>query len=344
MAERPARSSALASGEGEEEGELEVEPPFASVLPPELSATWPSPRRAVLGARGGAFAWIEYVAARAVLGGVARIPRAVQTPILAVFARLAKAVDRRRSAAARVFLRQALGAELRGKELERRVLDSWKHLFRVTLDAEILHLRVDFRRIEEHLVLELAPDVRRILESKRGAILATPHLGDWETGSAAMAWIGFDPFYAVAKPPKNRFLSIHLHRVRERRGVRVLPRRGAMKDAPAIVKGGGMIALVLDQRARKRPLLAPFFGRTARCDRSAAVLVKRLRAPIVIGACFVTEAPWRWRVHLPVVLWPEDLEGMSVEEVTGRINREFEKLILMEPAQYFWLHDRYRGV
>ena len=336
-----ARSSA--SGIDDEDDAPEEAPPFESLLPEELSPTWPSPRRAVLGERGGPLAWIEYAAARAFLGGVARIPRPIQTRILSVVARIAKGIDRRRSEAARVFLRQALGPELAGKELERRVLDAWRHLFRVTLDAEILHEKVDFRRIEEHLVLEIAPDVRKILESNTGSILATPHLGDWETGSAAMAWIGFDPFYAVAKPPKNRYLSIHLHRVRERRGVRVLPRRGAMRDAPAIVRGGGMIALVLDQRARKRPLIAPFFGRPARCDRSAAVLVKRLRAPIVIGAGFLTEVPWRWRIHLPVVLWPADLAGMSVEEVTTRINREFEKLILMAPEQYFWLHDRYRG-
>jgi KDO2-lipid IV(A) lauroyltransferase len=342
MAELGATRSS-ASGVDDEDGAQDQEPPFPSLLPKELSQTWPSPRRAVLGERGGPLAWIEYAAVRAFLGGVARIPRSIQTPILAVVARLAKAIDRRHSEAARVFLRQALGAEIPESELERRVIDAWIHLFRVTLDAEILHRKVDFRRIEEHLELELAPDVRKILASKSGSILATPHLGDWETGSAAMAWIGFDPFYAVSKPPKNRYLSIHLHRVRERRGVRMLPRRGAMKDAPAIVRGGGMIALMLDQRAHKRPLLAPFFGRMARCDRSAAVLVKRLRAPIVIGAGFRTDVPWRWRIHLPVVLWPADLEGLSVEEVTTRINREFEKLILMAPEQYFWLHDRYRG-
>jgi lauroyl/myristoyl acyltransferase len=77
----------------------------------------------------------------------------------------------------------------------------------------------------------------------------------------------------------------------------------------------------------------------ARCDRSAAVLVKHLRVPIVIGASSY-DVPWRWR-HLPVVLWPADLE----EERRGgdrSINREFEKLILQAPEQY-WLHDRYRG-
>ena len=341
MADRgPSRSTGI---EDEEAGEPEGEPPFASVLPPELAPTWPAPRRAVLGPDGGALAFVECAVARGFLGGLARIPRGFRDPLVAGLARLAKAADRRRSQAARVFLRQALGPELGGPDLERRVLQAWRHLFRVTLDAEILHRHVDFTRLRDHLEMDVCEDWQRVLDSDRGSILATPHVGDWETGSAVLPWIGFDPFYAVAKPPKNRWLSVHMHRVRERRGVRLLPRRGAMRDAPSIVRAGGMLGLMLDQRARKRPLLAPFFGRPARCDRTAAVLLKRLRVPVVVGACYLTAIPWRWRVRVPVVLWPADLEGKSVEEVTARINLEFEKLILEAPDQYFWLHDRYRG-
>jgi KDO2-lipid IV(A) lauroyltransferase len=343
MAEVRSARLAGASGVDDDESGADEEPPFASLLPAELSPIWPAPRRAVLGKRGGALAWIECAIARGALGGLARVPLPLRRPIVALLARLAKAVDRRRSQAARVFLRQALGQDLAGRALERRVLDAWLHLFRITLDAEVLHKHVDFKELGRHVEMELCPDVRRILASKTGSILATPHVGDWETGSAALAWLGFDPFYAVAKPPKNRWLSVHVHRVRERRGVRMLPRRGAMKDAPAIVRGGGMIGLLLDQRAHQRPLLVPFFGRKARCDRSAAVLMKRLKAPVVVGACYLTGVPWRWRVHLPVVLWPEELEGKSVEDVTARLNQEFEKLILAAPEQYFWLHDRYRG-
>jgi KDO2-lipid IV(A) lauroyltransferase len=116
-----------------------------------------------------------------------------------------------------------------------------------------------------------------------------------------------------------------------------------MQDAPAVVAGGGMLGLMLDQRARKRPVMAPFFGRAARCDRSAAVLLKRLRAPIVFAACYRTGTPWRWRLEVPTVLWPKDLEGQTVEAITARVNGELEKLILAAPEQYFWLHDRYRG-
>ena len=319
------------------------EPPFPCALPAGIRSDWPAPRRAVLGNRGGALAWIEYAAARAVLGALSRLPLALRRPFVGFFARAARAFDRRRSDAARVFLRQALGASMPPAELERRVLQAWRHLLDVTLDSEAVPRRIPPARLLEHFDVVLCHDAEEIVGTKRGCILATPHVGDWETGSGAMPWVGFDPFYVVSKPPKNRPLSVHAHAQRERRGVRLLPRRGAMQDAPAVVQSGGMLGLMLDQRARKRPVIAPFFGRDARCDRSAAVLLKRLRAPIVFAACYRTATPWRWRVEVPVVLWPKDFEGTSVEAITTRVNGELEKLILAAPDQYFWLHDRYRG-
>ena len=325
------------------EDDADGEPPFPCVLPAGLRTDWPTPRRSVLGDRAGPVAWIEYVLVRSALGSLSRLPLGLRGSIVSLLARSAKAIDRRRSEAARVFLRQALGADLPAADLERRVLQAWRHLFEITLDSEAVPRRIPPQRMREHVEVTLCEDAQEILHEKRGCILATPHVGDWENGSGALPWIGFDPFYAVAKAPRNRPLSARLQRLRERRGVRVLPRRGAMKDAPGVVQGGGMLGLLLDQRARKRPVLAPFFGRPARCDRSAAVLMKRLRAPIVFAACYRTPVPWRWRLDAPVVLWPKDLEGLSIEAITARVNRELEKLILAAPEQYFWLHDRYRG-
>jgi len=318
-------------------------PPFPARLPAGLRSDWPAPRRSVLGDRSGPLAAIEYGLVRAALGTLSRFPLALRRPVVGGLARTAMAFDRRRSQAARVFLRQALGAGLPAPELERRVLQAWRHLLDVTLDSEAVPRRIPPEKMLEHVDVKLCEDAEEILHAKRGCLLATPHVGDWENGSGVVPWIGFDPFYAVAKAPRNRPLSARLQQLREGRGVRVLPRRGAMQDAAAVVQGGGMLGLLLDQRARKRPVLAPFFGRPARCDRSAAVLLKRLRAPVVFGACYRSATPWRWRLEMPVVLWPKDFEGASVEAVTARVNQELEKLILAAPEQYFWLHDRYRG-
>ncbi len=312
----------------------------ASALPADA---WPVPRQDVLGNRGGLLAWIEYAAARGLLGTLSRLPEAPREALVSAFARLAHAADRSHSDAARTFLRQALGDDLSDEDVEARVRQSWRHFLRVTIENAGFPHRVDLAHLDRHLEsVELHPDVERVRRERTGCLFVTGHIGDWEAGSAVLAWLGFRPLYVVAKPPRNRPLSRHLQDVREERNLRVLPRRGAMQHAGPILRAGGALALVLDQRSQMRAVMAPFFGRLARCDRSAGVLVRRLRVPVIVGACY-RAGPWRWRMRLPCVIQPEDFAGASPEAVATRINRELETLIRAAPEQYFWLHDRYRG-
>jgi KDO2-lipid IV(A) lauroyltransferase len=92
-----------------------------------------------------------------------------------------------------------------------------------------------------------------------------------------------------------------------------------------------------------KPVLAPFFGRTARCDRSAGVLIRRVARPLLFGACYRLPGPsLRFRLELGPVLEPGALRDLSAEALAARINAEFERMIAAQPEQYFWLHDRYR--
>jgi KDO2-lipid IV(A) lauroyltransferase len=312
-----------------------------SALPSALRQDWPVPRQEVLGQRDGFLARIEAGAAIGAMRALDRLPRSLREFTLGSIARTAKLFDRSHSRAARTFLRQALG-EIDERELDARVLQAWRHFLRVVVASESFDRHVDPARILDHYALDLAPEVADLFASQQGRIVITGHVGDWESGAAVLPWIGCDPCYVIAKPPRNKPLSAHLQKSREARGLRVLPRRGAMQHAPAIIKAGGTLAMLLDQRARTRPVFAPFFGRLARCDRSAGVLLRRLRAPAVIGACWM-DGPWRWRVSFQDVLHPRDLAGKSPEEISTAINAVFERLIRAAPEQYFWLHDRYRG-
>jgi Kdo2-lipid IVA lauroyltransferase/acyltransferase len=309
-------------------------------LPAKLRQDWPVERLPVVGTRDGLLARIEFLAARGALWTLGSLPDVPRELALGAFARLAKTFDRSHSNAARAFLRQALG-EMPAPELEARVLEAWRHFLRIIVESENFERRVDLTRLLDHYTFDLSDEVRELFASKQGRIVVTSHLGDWEAGSAALPWIGCDPLYAVVKPPNNRPMSIHAQKVREGRGIRLLPRRGAMQHAGAILRAGGTLAMVLDQRARTRPVMAPFFGRVARCDRSAGVLLRRLRAPVVLGACY-REGPWRWHVVLRDVIHPRDIAGLDPAAIATRINQGFERDILARPEQYFWLHDRYR--
>ncbi|MBL8861759.1 MAG: lysophospholipid acyltransferase family protein [Planctomycetes bacterium] len=313
-----------------------------SLLPAGLRQDWPVPRQAALGDRGGLLAWLEYAAGRGALGLLSRLPDAPREALVEGCARLARRVDRSHSDAARDFLRTACGPAIPEAEIEARVLQAWRHFLRITIESAGFARRVDFARLGSHLDgVDVHPDAERLRRAGTGTIFVTAHLGDWEIGPSILAHLGFDPFYAVVKPPKNRPLSAHLQRLREARGLRSLPRRGAMQHASQVLRGGGCLGMVLDQRARVRPVLAPFFGRLARCDRSAGVLMKRLRTPVLVGACYRT-APWRWRLSVPTVIHPDELQ--DADAIVARLNREFEARILEAPDQYLWLHDRYRGV
>jgi KDO2-lipid IV(A) lauroyltransferase len=158
------------------------------------------------------------------------------------------------------------------------------------------------------------------------------------------ARIGIAPTYAISRPPRNRPLSRFAQRVREARGYRLIPRQGAIEHLLAVVRGGGWVGLMLDQRAhgKDNTIVAPFFGRPARCERSIPVLARRIKKPIVFGATYRTARPFHYRTVVDRVLWPEQLSELAPEAIAAAINAEMERHILIAPEQYFWLHDRYR--
>ncbi len=304
---------------------------------------WPVPWEPVWGQKDGRLERLQGHALLACMEIVALLPEWLLQGLIEVLSRVAKPVDRRRSRAARRFLLQALGPMPR-RELERRVLQSYRHFFRVMADSQRFFRRFRGPEILQRFEVHWNDDVRRVISKRQGCLLITAHVGDWEAALAAAPWLGFGPVYAVARPPNNRVFSQATQSEREQRRIRLLPRRGAMQSAPSILRAGGAIGLVLDQRSRGRgALLAPFLGRPARCDRSAGVLMKRFRVPAVVCACTRAEEPLSYRIDFYDVLWPEEIRGVDLLTITTRINRAFERMILDHPDQYFWLHDRYKA-
>jgi KDO2-lipid IV(A) lauroyltransferase len=299
------------------------------------------PWQPVWGASAGPASRAGDWAARAALAAAVRLPERALDTLLATLAACAHRSGRERSRAAHEFLRQALG-ELPRDELERLTRCAWLQLLRVSVDTERLFRRVPSERIRAHFEVQTSPEAEAAFAARRGCLILSAHLGNWEAPLAVLPGLGLHPVYGVAKPPKNRFLSRAVQASRERRGVRILSRKGAMGAAPAILKAGGTIAMVIDQRTSGRALLVPFFGRLARCERAPAVLLKRQRVPIVLASCLQAERPLHYRLAFGEVLFPEAWARAEVEELVLRVNQGLERMIRGAPEQYVWIHDRYR--
>lgn len=305
-------------------------------------AGWPVPWEPVEGDRNGALQQLSTAALRALVAGVASLPWGAQQACVRGVARLAKAVDRRHSDAGRRFVETALGPRLDQARRERLVLAAWEHLLTHTLEMSRFDAAVPPERFFEHVATEVSDDVRRMLAERRGGLLLTAHVGAWELAPVMALRLGTQPMYVVSRPPRNGPLSRVAQRERERRGFRLLHRHGAAASIPRVVQSGGYVGLMVDQRARLKTVVAPFFGRPAHCERAVAVFARRLGVPVAFGAVYRTERRWRYRAEFRRVLWPAELARLSLEEITQRINAELERMILAAPEQYFWIHDRYR--
>lgn len=314
---------------------------WGSAPPAGAGLEWPVPWQPVWGESNGLASRASAFAARAAVAGATRLPEGALALLLSSLSGAAARFDRGHTRAAHEFLGQALG-ELPRAELARRTRRSYLQLLRVAVDSERFLRLVPRERIAQHVEVEASPEARAVFARRKGCLMVSPHLGNWEVPMLVLPTLGVHPLYGVAKPPKNLYLSRAVQASRERNGSRILSRKGAMAAAPAILKAGGTIAMVIDQRTSGRAMLVPFFGRLARCERAPGVLLKRQRVPIVLSHCLEGPKPLTYRIFFTDVLEPDEWGRREVEEIALRINQGLERLIRAHPEQYVWIHDRYR--
>ena len=307
----------------------------------EPRAQWPIDWQPVVGDRGGVLAWIEARLALFALWTLGAMPIGVQDFAASTLARAMRRFDRRHSNAAREFLNQAYGAKLPRAERERLIFESWSFFFRMIARSDGLDRVVKRDGYAAHFEMHYGPGVREALFSGRGRMLVTPHLGDFEAGALTIPLLGLGPCYVVSRPPRNRYLSIAFQRQRDARGYRLLHRRGAMDEVSKIFQARGTLVLMLDQRARRRPTVAPFFGRLAHCERAPAILMRRLKVPVITVWCEALPEAWKYRMHFTRVFEPQDFARATPEEISTALNGAMEEMILSAPEQYFWFHKRY---
>lgn len=283
---------------------------------------------------------VSYVLVRTVFALVAVLPEFVAYTLAGALGRLFFVVMRGRRALAMRFLRQAFGPNVSERELARVGARATANIFKVAVDTVLLPRLVQRGRLLERI--DVSEWRGRVPEPPFLAVSA--HLGCWEGAAMAMAALGYE-VHAVVKAARNPLLDRWIVDMRRRAGVRIHPRRGGIRTLSRVLAEGGVSAMVIDQNQRLRPVIAPFFGAPARCERSAAKLALRRGCPVLVGAVVRVGRGLRFRAQIsPVMKFSRTGDrDRDLLDATTRLNQEMEKLILAAPDQYLWIHDRYRG-
>jgi KDO2-lipid IV(A) lauroyltransferase len=194
---------------------------------------------------------------------------------------------------------------------------------------------VEIENIQQTLSLLMNPN--------QGLILLTGHYGNWEILGYVLATIGFETT-SVARPLDNKFISDWVFGVRERRGQKVLGKKGATQEITQLLSRGGVVGFVADQNAGSKGIFVDFFGRKASTYKSIGLLAMEYQVPIVIGYARRLNGKFHFRVATQDIIWPADWKDQAdpLRYITQRYTRAVEDFIRAEPCQYLWVHRRWK--
>jgi KDO2-lipid IV(A) lauroyltransferase len=230
-------------------------------------------------------------------------------------------------------------------------LASYGHLF--MLGAELIQSPAMLTDDSWHQHLELgalSPAVRALVES-RPCLLITGHCGNWEMLGYTLALLGF-PVHALYRPmdlpPFDRYVRV----TRQRRGMTLVDKFGALRQLPALVGAGAPVGFVADQNGGDRGLFVPFFNRLTSTYKSIGLLALQFNATIICGLARRLPLAQRahprglgYRIEMVDVFGPEDwcTHPDPLFYLTARYRRAVETMVKRAPEQYLWMHRIWRS-
>jgi len=182
------------------------------------------------------------------------------------------------------------------------------------------------------------------LESGRGAILATGHLGNWEMLNARLAVAGIPITVAVRELDDSRVDEL-VNTLRTRFGSEVILRgTSAGRQLLRALRDGRGVGLLIDQDIPSIPgIFVPFFNKPAWTPSGAATLALRARCPIMPG--YIHRKPdgtHKIKIYPPIEVPSEGSLKEKVYEMTAAATDATEWHVRAWPEQWVWMHRRWR--
>lgn len=234
---------------------------------------------------------------------------------------------------------------------------SYQHVFKLAVEILYSPRLVTEEGYSRHLFFsDIGAGLASVL-SGRPCIMITGHAGNWELIGYAISMLGF-PVHAVYRPLDLRPLDRWLLETRQRRGLTLVSKFGAVRALPEVLKAGHPVGLVADQSGGDRGLFVPFFGRLTSTYKSIGLLAMQTGADLVCGMARRlapgepspdgsprTAGSLGYSIEMIDVFGPQDWSSQPdpLFYITARYRRAIEAMVRRAPDQYFWMHRVWRS-
>lgn len=220
----------------------------------------------------------------------------------------------------------------------------WEHLLLMVCEIAHAPRKIHETNWREYIHIHQKELAVRYLLDQRPIVLVSGHYGNFELTSYIIGLLGF-PSFSIARRLDNPYLDRYVNLFRSANGQFILPKDGSAAQVDAVLRSGGTIALLGDQSAGTKGCWVDFLGRPASCHKAVALFTLVSGAPLLV--CFGRRVggPLQFEMGVESVADPQQggAELAGVKPLTRWYNAALERIILAEPAQYWWLHRRWKG-
>ena len=253
-------------------------------------------------------------------------------------------LDRRHRRMALQNLTRCFGTEKSPREIRRL---AWENFLRLgenycsaiktaVLDEEELKKVVEVRGAE-------TLDCASAGEQPKNRLLATGHFGNFELFTRLAAFVPGYRCAATYRGIRQPLVDKLVYSMRTISGNLMFERRSGAEELRKVMNQGGvLLSLAVDQSARDNGLEVPFLGHPCFMTRSPAIMAMRYNCALCAAICYrVGLGRWVIEIGQPIPT-RENGQRRSAEAITRDINQAFEVAVRRDPANWFWVHNRWK--
>lgn len=187
-------------------------------------------------------------------------------------------------------------------------------------------------------------DPQGLLEQKQPAIFFAPHFVGIDAGGALLSMDPAMPLASIYVRQRHPKIDAWMKSGRERWGYgEMINRQRGIRPIIAALRAERSLHFSPDMDfGREDSVFVPFFGHNAATITSLARLAGLGKTRVLPVLVTLTSSGYTVRIMPP---WANYPSGKSDEDATHdaqRMNAELEQMILQQPAQYYWVHKRFK--
>ena len=240
----------------------------------------------------------------------------------------------------KIILNNLNNAKIKEKNFDVKDLinDMWGNYGRILCEYPFIGF-LSGRNDDKYLTVNGSEVLDRLKKENKKAVFISGHFNNFELMAMQISKQGID-LAAIYRPLNNIFLNKKMENIRKKFICKNQIKKGiaGTREIIKFINEGHSIALMIDQRVSEG-IESKFFDKNAFTTTIPAQL--HLKYGLEIIPVYIE----RKNKHHFIIYFYEPLNfdnNKNQDYITNKLNNTLEKLILKNPSQWIWTHDRWK--